>query len=113
MKALFQIEDIGESVFDHLAFKRCGLKRDDIFDVPRQYYVKHINGKYIKGYRDYSRSNGKGTRGIIVTFFLDQGVYEVRHKTSWEKHSHYFFRVNELGDIEKISKAEAMQCLKK
>ena len=123
MKALLKIEAIGENTFQSIDRYRCFGKMADIFSVPKSYWVAKITGfcveydglkrEFVKGNRDYAKANSKGTRGIYVSYFLDPGVYEVKHKTSWKHTERYFCMVTDGGEIIKMDKSDVEKCLLK
>lgn len=122
MKACIKIEAIGENTFQSIDRYRCYGRMADIFSVPKSYWVAKITGhcdfdgfkrEFVKGNRDYAKANSKGTRGIYVSYFLDPGVYEVKHKTSWKHTERYFCIVTDSGEIIKIDKFEVEKWLKK
>lgn len=74
----------------------------------------NIYRKYLEWNVDYSRSNSEGSRGVYYCYILESGrVYAVKSPTSWNKISYYFCRVNDDGEIIKISEEETETCLKK
>ena len=49
---------------------------------------------FVNGVADYSRSNRPGTRGVYLSFDLDDGIYEVKGGESWRSAgSRKFIRV--------------------
>lgn len=58
------------------------------------------------GYRDYSRANSEGSRGIYCYYYLTQGVYEINERQSWKRTRKYFIRVNDDATITEISREE-------
>ena len=123
MKALLKIEAIGENTFQSIDRYRCFGAMADIFSVPKSYWVAKIIGfcieydglkrEFVKGNRDYAKANSKGTRGIYVSYFLDPGYYEVKHKTSWKHTEKYLCIVTEAGEIIKMDKLDVERCLLK
>jgi hypothetical protein len=68
--------------------------------------------EFVHGNRDYSRANGVGSRGIWEYFSLEPGVYEVYERLSWRRTDRYFLRVDEEGNLTRISRDEVLACLK-
>ena len=123
MKACIKIEAIGENIFQSIDRYRCFGTMADIFSVPKSYWVAKITGycsefdgfkrEFVHGNRDYAKANSKGSRGIYVTYFLNPGLYEVKHKTSWKNTERYFCMVTEEGEIIKMDKPDIEKCLLK
>lgn len=68
---------------------------------------------FVDGCRDYSRANSKGSRGIYITYFLEEGpVYEISAPQTWGSTDRYFARVID-GAIERLTKEEVERCLAK
>lgn len=64
--------------------------------------------RFLKYQRDYSDSNGSGSRGIFDTFILEtERVYEVN-----DSGFRYFCKVSGPGDIVKIKEKEVVEWLK-
>jgi hypothetical protein len=68
---------------------------------------------YLSGVRDYNAANSTGSRGIVVTYFLEEGpIYEVSAPQSWRSSDRYFLRVVN-GDAIRLTKPEVEDCLAK
>ena len=68
---------------------------------------------FLKGKKDYSRSNSKGSRGVYASYLLESGkLYDVKSKISWKRSERYYCRVEENGDIKRISEEELIECLR-
>lgn len=66
---------------------------------------------FITGYRDYSAANSIGSRGIYITYLLDEGpIYEVSARQSWRSTDRYFIRIID-GQPQRMSRGEVEQCL--
>lgn len=64
------------------------------------------------GNRDYSRSNGKGSRGVYVNYVLAENIlYFVRSPVSWKRVDEYFCAVDTQGSIYRLSAEEAKEWL--
>lgn len=73
--------------------------------------VKNMRGnfvdrEFVQGQKDYSKSNGAGTRGIYKHYFLDDGLYEISSPQSWKSTDRYFAYVED-GDIWRVTREEA------
>jgi hypothetical protein len=75
MKKVLELVDFGsnmrawakETGWSHLAKKAA----------PRPWVAKILdsgNLEFQKGYTDHKKSNSTGTKGVVVRFFLDQGI---------------------------------------
>lgn len=131
MKATLCLEYIGESGDAQIAL--YSGKLDGIFPGlgvaafggknPRKPWVAEIvgyHGKYgfersfLPSKRNYSRANSSGSRGVELWFVLEFGkVYEVKAPQSWRSIDRYFCRVNDDGDIIRMSKDEVGSWLRK
>lgn len=90
---------------------------------PRKPWVAEIigyHGKYgfertfLSSKRNYSRANSSGSRGVELWFVLESGkVYEVKAPQSWRSVDRYFCRVDDDGDIIRMSKDEVGAWLRK
>lgn len=68
--------------------------------------------EFIKGKIDYTKSNSKQSRGVMVWFVLQHGyVYELKRNLSWKSSKRIFMRVLENGAIEEGSKQDAEKWL--
>jgi len=65
--------------------------------------------EFVNGTADYSRKNKPGTRGIYYSFYLMDGIYEVKGGNSWgSAGDRKFIRV--IGDLfEKVSMEIVLQ----
>jgi len=64
--------------------------------------------EFIRGKKDYSEANSKGSRGVFVFYLLESGnIYEVKTYKS-----RYFCKVNQEGEIIKMTKEEVDKWLK-
>lgn len=70
---------------------------------PRNPWVALIRGRpgqyrreYLRGQKDYSQANSVGSRGVYLTFWLEDGrIYEVFRRLSWSRTSQTFCRVQD------------------
>lgn len=131
MKATLCLEYIGESGDAQIAL--YSGKLDTAFqglgDVafgcknPRKPWVAEIIGyhgkygferKFLPSKRNYSRANSSGSRGVELWFVLESGkVYEVKAPRSWRSVDRYFCRVDDDGEIIRMSKDEVGSWLRK
>lgn len=98
--------DAGTAIFD-----------TEIAVPPRSSWVAEITGPdekyglsrvFLKGKMDYSRSNGKGSRGIFAEYILSPGkIYEVKSQESWSRSRRYFCAVGDEGDIIELNEETA------
>jgi len=99
--------------------RRCFQRPAPGDGVSRPWWVARITGaspargfhyEYLKPSVDYTHANSKGTRGVMLYFILESGqVYHVQHTPSWGRTAQYFCRVTDDGDIETISREEALR----
>ena len=66
--------------------------------------------EFLRGQRDYSRANSKGSRGVYLYYALPPGLYEVSEPLSWKQTRRYFVR-SSRGTYEEISREEVIACL--
>ena len=122
MKASLKIEAIGDDADQSLRFFTDltnmlvpGLGDVTFGEKPKpSYWVAQITGvhekykyerKFLKGKKDYTHSNSKGSRGVYVYYLLESGnVYEVKQPVSWKNTLRYFCIVTEEGEIETVDK---------
>lgn len=98
--------DFGKAYFD----KHIGMP-------PRSSWVAEVTGpddkyglsrSFLKGKMDYSKSNGKGSRGIFVEYILSPGkIYEVKSQETWGRFRRYFCTVGDDGDIVELDESAA------
>lgn len=64
--------------------------------------------EFLRGNKDYSEANSKGSRGVYKYYYLEEGyIYEVSEPTSWKNTNRYFCRVENGEEIE-MSKEEVI-----
>lgn len=98
--------DFGKAYFD----KHIGMP-------PRSSWVAEITGpdekyglarSFLRCKMDYSKSNGKGSRGIFAEYILSQGkIYEVKSQETWQRYRRYFCTVGDDGDIVELDESAA------
>lgn len=127
IRALLQIEAIGDDSRAYLRAAKGGAVRQTPLRVLRAYqlggtesWVAELIGLLPRGgissrrlvpKYDYARANGTGSRGVYLTYLLnDGGVYEVHARVTWKRVDHYYATVR-AGAIERISQEEALRCL--
>lgn len=125
MKAILTLELFGEDTREIFKLYR------GVFDVcnARWYFDKHIGvpprsswaaeiigpdekyrlrREFLRPKLDYSRSNGKGSRGVFAEYILESGrIYEVLSRETWKRGRRYFCIVTQDGDILEIPEEEA------
>ena len=68
---------------------------------------------FVDGARDYASANSVGSRGIYITYFLEEGpLYEVSSPHTWKSTERYFVRIIN-GQPQRLTKEEVEQCLAK
>ena len=128
MKNILELEVFGDNVRQQWSIYRgvSEMIAPGIFDkaigrMPSYTWVAEITGfddkyKYarifLNGKKDYSRANAVGSRGIYLEFTLESNkIYEVMAQQTWKRYSRYFCIVTDIGDIEKITETEVIECL--
>jgi len=108
VKASIKIEAIGHS--ENEAFRLCESILEDTlhcgFEVVEASKLKRWGvwdartGRELRGNTDYSKANGRGSRGVYIYYTLESGKeYFVKSPMSWKKVESYFVAVNEAGDV--------------
>lgn len=124
MLAVIGLEYIGEnyysyernSLFYHAKserykhYLRYDFSRPWVAKITGRHPVYRYNREFMRGRKDYSRSNSVGSRGIYLYFYLEDGIYEVNERVSWTTTKRYFVRA-ECGEYEEIEKEEVEECL--
>jgi hypothetical protein len=90
---------------------------------PVEYFVAEIIGfdpkykfkrEFLRGKRDYSESNSKGSRGVYIWYKLEPNkIYDVKKPISWKNIKRFFCTVKEDGSIVELTEQEVIECLKK
>jgi len=123
MKAQINLEYIGMNIIQNLdsldnELIRLGVKIDKRLTpsgpwVAEVYKMgEYVAFNYLNGKRDYTNSNSKRSRGVMVCYTIESNkLYAVYQKTSWRSSEKYFCAVTENGDIYKLTNAEAMEWL--
>lgn len=106
-----------EAIGDNESFSALGM-----FGLPQRYWAAKILGinnfnnfvrTFLKGARDYTRANSQGSRGIFVTFYLEEGpIYEISSPKSWKHTDRHFARIVN-GEVIRMTKNEVLACLAK
>ena len=125
MKAILTLELFGEDTRKIFKLYRgvfdvCNAKwyfDKHIGVPPRSSWAAEITGpdekygrkrEFLRPKLDYSRSNGKGSRGVFAEYILESGkIYEVLSRETWKRSRRYFCTVTLEGDISEISEEEA------
>ncbi len=66
--------------------------------------------EFMRGQIDYSRTNSTGSRGVRLYFALDDGVYEINARETWQHTRRYFVRVTD-GQYQEIAREEVLEWL--
>lgn len=117
MKATLKLEAIGDNTSRAIAgWKR--LLGDELMGdikIDRPWVAKltglFASGKFqhdfLRGNKDYTEANSKGSRGIYFWFTLESGnYYEVNDLQTWKRTERYFCKVNESGEILLVDERE-------
>lgn len=122
MKAILKLEAIGDDMHSIIDLHRRRVNEavpglgDATFGRPNQPWVAEITGpdptytyqrRFVRGKKDYSKANSKGSRGVYLWFLLESGrVYEVNERKTWSTTERYFCRVADDGEIIRMSREE-------
>jgi hypothetical protein len=84
-------------------------------------WVAEITGKdpkfkykrsFLRGRKDYSEANKKGSRGVYYYYELDPGkIYQINDRRSWSLTYRYYARVID-GELVEIDESEVEECLR-
>ena len=125
MKAILTLELFGEDTREIFRFYRCIFEvcsARNLFDEligmsPRSSWAAEISGpdemyrlkrNFLRPKLDYSRANGKGSRGVFAEYILESGkIYEVLSRETWQRSRRYFCTVTQDGDIVEIPEDDA------
>lgn len=122
MKASLKIEAIGDNTYQYTKLwtgilnsgmpglgdmltgdapkSACWVSQIVGFD-PKYKYVR----QFVKGKKDYTHTNSKGSRGVFVYYILESGyVYEVSSPRTWSRIDRYFCTVTDDGEIRRVNK---------
>ncbi len=125
MKASLKIEAIGDDADQMIRLWMNILNEgmpglgDMTFGKPlHSYWVAQITGhdpkykyarQFIKGKKDYTHANSKGSRGVFIYYLLESGyVYEVKKSSK----RHFFCLVDDEGNIDEVDKDYIEQWIK-
>jgi hypothetical protein len=62
---------------------------------------------FLRGNKDYSESNSKGSRGVFIYYTLESGnYYDVYELTSWKNDDRYYCKVDVEGNIIVVDEKE-------
>ena len=129
MKAYIRGEAIGDDAIQLSRFYEGMLNMilpnlgTAICHMPSNIWAAEITGfdpkykykrKFLRGKKDYSHANSKGSRGVYVEWVLESGrIYQIKRPVSWNNVECFFCTVNENGDIISLSEQEVIECLKR
>lgn len=71
-----------------------------------------LQREFVRGVYDYTYATKQNGKNTYLYFNLPPGLYEVYQPTSWKHERRYFVCVTEDGEVQEISKDEAVECLK-
>lgn len=124
MKGCLSIEAIGINVEDALRNFDCIAKKlgvnldsDQSIIPPFVGQVSSRNGvlqlSALRGRRDYSKANSKGSRGVYAHFILREDVlYYVAARLTWRSVDRYFCALRTDGSIYRLSPDEVQEWLR-
>lgn len=76
-----------------------GRKRAWIAEI-KGYQKGQLIREFLKGYKDYTESNGVGSRGVYKFFYLEEGhIYQVSDPVSWKNTEVYFCRIEDGKEV--------------
>lgn len=106
-----ELESIGDPVANGTAS----------FGFPSRAFVSQVVGHdgrklvfaRLQGCRDYSRANSAGSRGIFISYQLEEGpIYYVSSPRTWRSRDTYYCTI-ENGHLRRMTDEEVMQCLER
>jgi hypothetical protein len=129
MKASLKIEAIGDNTYQYTKLWKGILNSgmpglgDMLTEGVRvPYWVARIIGhdpkykyvrEFLKGKKDYTKANSKGSRGVYLWYILESGyVYEVSSPSTWSRIDRYFCTVTDDGEIQRVDKDYVDQWIK-
>lgn len=93
-----------------------GARKPDIYKRP---WVARITGtdpkwgfkrEFMRGVNEYAESNNVGSRKMRY-YHVPPGIYEVCRHVTWTRYEQFFCRVDENGEVEKISREKVMEAI--
>lgn len=123
-----ELEAIGDDRTEYLRAVRRGLIpanpdreiRAQQLVGSRRAYVAELTGldprqafarRFLVPKRDYRRSNGAGSRGVMLCYLLDEGgVYEISALLTWKRSERYYAQIVD-GMLVRLSQEGAIRCL--
>ena len=103
MRAVLSIEAIGDDL--------PGCHRAWVAEISIDLDTGRLERRFVRGMRDYRDANGTGSRGVIIYYWLREGLlYEVNSPKSWRRCDRYYCRA-ENGDVVRLSPTEAARWL--
>lgn len=74
---------------------------------------QRMGREFLRGLKDYTYANSVGSRGVYLTFWLQEDdLYEVFRRESWSRHRRYFVVPDKSGIVEIGDKEDALTWLK-
>lgn len=107
MRHALALEWIGED--HHWVNRACGLPYDGPWVARIKWDSEHerIKREFVRGQKDYSAANSVGSRGVMLYFAIEPGLYEVKARTSWKNSKRYFMVVEGPEQTRELSNQEA------
>lgn len=98
--------DFGKAYFDaHIGTPPRSSWVAEIAGPDEKYGLSRV---FLRGKIDYSKANGKGSRGIFAEYILSPGkIYEVKSQETWGRARRYFCTVEDDGEIVELDEASA------
>jgi len=66
--------------------------------------------EFLRGQKDYTDANSTGSRGVFLTYWLPEGIYEVYERTGWKSERRFFCR-SEQGRLVRMTQEEVLAWL--
>lgn len=112
MKCLLRFECIGDGAPLSPTLQKIG------FRGPSRYFVHRLTltgGRLVeeslKHFKDFTQSNGSGTRGVYAEYILSDGeCYHVKQPVTWKRADHFYCTVRN-GELVRLTRDEVMKCL--
>lgn len=66
---------------------------------------------FLRGAKDYAAANSRGSRGVMLSYALEEGpIYEIKQRTSWRHVDRWFLRIWD-GKRRRMTEDEVRACL--
>ena len=107
MRVAIRIEDIrkrrnGRPLSTNMFLKQGHLYKRRAWVAKISWGFNGIEREFLNPARNYQNSNGPGSRGIFLYYWLPDGIYEISAPINWKKVDRYFCMVknNKLERID-------------